>query len=355
LLELLFLQKNPSDINKLVEALKRLSKSDPLVQCKVEPTGEHVIACAGELHMEICLNDLRDFMGECEIVVASPVVPLRETIVATSNKLCLSKSPNSHNRLYASAEPLTDGLPQAIDSGLFDMKNMDMKEIAKKLVTEWNWDPEHAKKIWSFGPENKGPNILVDTTKGVQYMHEIKDNVVAGFQWVTRGGVLAEEEMRGIKFTIGDSVLHPDAIHRGGGQIIPTAKRVFYAAQLTAKPRLMEPVYLVDIQCPEKVISGVYSVLNQRRGTIIEQLQKLGTPMFTLKGYLPVLESFGFTSALRAATGGKAFPQLLFDHWEILDSDPLVPGKAQDLVTGVRKRKGLNPEVPPLERFLDRL
>lgn len=61
-------------------------------------------------------------------------------------------------------------------------------------------------------------------------------------------GVLCEENMRGIRYDIHDVTLHTDAIHRGGGQIIPTARRVLYACQLTADPRMMEPVYLVEIQ-----------------------------------------------------------------------------------------------------------
>jgi len=347
---------NPGDINKLVEALKRLNKSDQLVQCSMEDTGEHVIACAGELHMEICLGDLRDFMGQAEIVVSPPVVTLKETVLAASEKICLSKSPNAHNRLYCSAAPIDEAFARSIEAGDFRSNKGDGKDIAKKLVTEWQWDVTEAKKVWCFGPENKGANILVDVTRGVAYLNEIRDNVVAGFQWVTASGVLAEEHMRGIKFSLSDAVLHSDAIHRGGGQIIPSARRVFYASQLTAKPRLQEPVYLVDIQCPDNVLSGVYNVINQRRGIVTEQIPRTGTPLLNVKAYLPVLESFGFTAALRAGTSGKAFPQLVFDHWETMQEDPLEMGsKAQDLVTSVRKRKGLAPEIPPLDRFLDKL
>jgi len=186
-------------------------------------------------------------------------------------------------------------------------------------------------------------------------MHEIKDSFVAGFDWMTKYGALAEEEIRGLRLDITDAVLHPDSIHRGGGQIIPTARRVGWASQLTASPRLMEPIYLVEISCPETVISGVYNVMNQRRGIINDQQQRLGTPLVSLKGFLPVLESFGFTSALRAATSGQAFPQLIFDHWETMIEDPLVPGKSFDLVSSIRKRKGLSEQIPPLERFLDKL
>ena len=106
--------------------------------------------------------------------------------------------------------------------------------------------------------------MVVDMCKGVQYLNEIKDSVVAGFQWASKEGALAEENMRAICFEVCDVVLHADAIHRGGGQIIPTARRVFYASQLTAKPRLLEPVYLVEIQAPEQALGGIYSVLNQR-------------------------------------------------------------------------------------------
>jgi len=200
------------------------------------------------------------------------------------------------------------------------------------------------------------PMFLVDVTKGVQYLNEIKDSIVAGVQWVTKEGVLTGENMRGIRFNLMDVVLHADAIHRGGGQVIPTARRVFYAAQLTAKPRLMEPIFLVEIQCPQSVIGGIYSVMNRRRGQIIEEIQRPGTPLTNIKCHLPVAESFGFTADLRSNTGGQAFPQCVFDHWKVMPGDPLEKGsKAEEIVLATRKRKGLPEEIPPLDRFLDKL
>merc|ERR1712122_291423 len=124
------------------------------------------------------------------------------------------------------------------------------------------------------------------------------------------GGVLCDENMRGVRFNIYDVTLHTDAIHRGGGQIIPTARRVLYACALTAAPRMMEPVYLVEIQCPENAVGGIYGVLNRRRGHVFEENQVPGTPMFHVKAYLPVNESFGFTADLRSNTGGQAFPHI---------------------------------------------
>lgn len=65
---------------------------------------------------------------------------------------------------------------------------------------------------------------------------------------------MSEENMRGVVFEVCDVVMHADAIHRGGGQIIPTCRRALYASVLTASPRLCEPVYLVEIQAPEQVL-----------------------------------------------------------------------------------------------------
>jgi elongation factor 2 len=347
--------KNPADLPKLVEGLKRLSKSDPLVQCSMEESGEHIVAGAGELHLEICIKDLQEeFMGGAPLIVSEPVVSFRETVLAESTEVCMSKSPNKHNRLYVVAKPMEEGLAEKIDSGRISSKD-DPKNRARILAEDYGWDVTEARKIWTFGPNTDGPNVVVDCTKAVQYLNEIKDSVVAAFQWVTKEGVLMSENMRGIRFNIVDVVLHTDAIHRGGGQVIPTARRVFYAAQLTAQPRIMEPIFLAEIQAPQSSVGGIYSVMNKRRGQIVEEVQRPGTPMLTVKCYLPVTESFGFTADLRSNTAGQAFPQLIFDHWKVVPGTPFEDCKAKDLVFATRKRKGLPDELPPLDRFLDKL
>ncbi len=101
-------------------------------------------------------------------------------------------------------------------------------------------------------------------------------------------------------------------------------------------------MFQVEIQCPENVIGGVYSVLNKRRGQVLSEEQRIGTPMFTVKAYLPVMESFGFNDDLRQATGGQAFPQSVFDHWELMNGSPLDKGsKLEAMVKAIRSRKGL--------------
>lgn len=347
--------KNPSELPKLVEGLKRLSKSDPCVKCYTEESGEHIVAGAGELHLEICLKDLQEEFAGIELHKTDPVVSFRETVSAESEFTCLSKSPNKHNRLWMRAEPLEDDLATEIDEGEFTPK-MDPKTRARHLRDKYQWPLDEGKKIWAFGPEGTGPNLLVDVSKGVQYLNEIKDSFVAAFNWASKEGVLCEENMRACRFNIMDVTLHADAIHRGGGQIIPTARKVLYAAMLSAQPRLMEPVYLVEIQCPENAMGGVYGTLNRRRGHVTAEEQRPGTPLYNVKAYLPVMESFGFTADLRSHTSGQAFPQCVFDHWQIVNGNPLDPeSKVGQTVVEVRKRKGMTENVPGIERYLDKM
>jgi elongation factor 2 len=347
--------KNANDLPKLVEGLKRLSKSDPCVQCFTSDSGEHIVAGAGELHLEICLKDLEEDHAQVPIKIGEPVVQYRETVTAESSIEALSKSPNKHNRIYMKAVPLDEELTNNIEAGKISARD-DFKIRGRELADKYGWDVTEARKIWCFGPDTTGANLLVDTTKAVQYLNEIKDSCIAAFQWATKEGTLAEEHMRGIRFNVLDVTLHADAIHRGGGQIIPTCRRVIYASMLTASPGIQEPVYQVEIQVPESAVGGIYGVLNRRRGHVFHEEQRPGTPMMNIKAYLPVNESFGFTADLRSNTGGQAFPQAVFDHWQLMTGDPLIPGnKVYDIIRTVRKRKGLKEDVPSLDNYLDKL
>jgi len=347
--------KNASDLPKLVEGLRKLSKSDPLVVCTTEESGEHVIAGCGELHVEICLKDLEEEYAKCPIKKGDPVVSYKETVTEESSQVCLSKSPNKHNRIFCTAAPLSSELSDDIEADKIGSKQ-DLKDRARLLQDNYEWDPNDAKKIWCFGPDTSGPNLLVDVTKQVQYLQEIKDSAEAAFQWATKEGAMTDENMRGIRFNIQDVALHADAIHRGGGQIVPTARRVFYASQLTAAPRFEEPVFLVEIQCPDDAVGGIYQCLSQRRGIVTNEDPVAGTPLVNMKAFLPVAESFGFTQALRAATSGRAFPQCVFDHWEQMNGDPFEPSsKAAQIVAQIRARKGLREGIPSLDNFIDKL
>ena len=347
--------KNANDLPKLVEGLKRLSKSDPCVLCTMSESGEHIVAGTGELHLEICLQDLENDHAGVPLKISPPVVAYRETVESESSQTALSKSPNKHNRIYLKAQPLDEEVSQGIESGKINPRD-DFKARARVMADEFGWDVTDARKIWCFGPDGSGPNVVVDQTKAVQYLNEIKDSVVAAFQWASKEGPIFGEQMRSVRINILDVTLHADAIHRGGGQIIPTMRRATYAGFLLAEPRIQEPVFLVEIQCPEQAVGGIYSVLNKKRGQVISEEQRPGTPLFTVKAYLPVNESFGFTGELRQATGGQAFPQMVFDHWATLGSDPLDPTtKAGEIVVAARKRHGMKEEVPGWQEYYDKL
>ncbi|KAJ7745496.1 P-loop containing nucleoside triphosphate hydrolase protein [Mycena olivaceomarginata] len=330
--------KNPADLPKLVEGLKRLSMADSLIQVSTSDSGEHLIAAAGELHLEICVKDLIDEYAGVPLTVSQPIVPYRESVNVESSTVALAKSPNKHNRLYVSAMPLGEALTKAIDDG--DVSAHDDFKLRARVLAD-----EHA-----------APNLLVDCTKGLQYLSEVKDSCVAGFQWATKEGVCTGEPMRGARFNIMDVMLHGDAIHRGGSQVIPTMRRVVYAASLLAQPVLQEPIFLVEIQCPDSAIGGVYGCISSRRGQVFSEEPRVGTPMYTIKAYLPVSESFGLNAALREATSGQAFPQSVFDHWAVVPGSPLDKGsKTEEIVMKIRTRKGLSPGIPALDNYLDKL
>jgi elongation factor 2 len=212
--------KNAADLPKLVEGLKRLSKSDPCVQTWINESGEHIVAGAGELHLDICLKvsqqfscepdrtltakqDLEEDHAGVPLKKSDPVVPYRETVKAESSIVALSKSQNKHNRLYMKALPLEEELTQAIENGKVNSRD-DFKARARILADDYGWDVTDARKIWAFGPDTTGPNLLVDVTKGVQYLNEIKDSCIAALQWAAKEGVCAEENMRGVRFNLLD-------------------------------------------------------------------------------------------------------------------------------------------------------
>merc|ERR1719494_1063430 len=145
--------KDPQHLPKLVEGLKRLAKSDPMVLTLTEESGEHIVAGAGELHLEICLKDLEEDHAGIPLKKSDPVVSYRETVNEESDRMCLSKSPNKHNRLFMKARPLQEGLPKDIDEGIDECNpRTDPKIRGRYLADKYDWEINNARKIWAFGP-----------------------------------------------------------------------------------------------------------------------------------------------------------------------------------------------------------
>jgi elongation factor 2 len=264
--------KNLADLPKLFDGHKKLSKSDPLVVCIIEETGENIVVRCGELYVEICPNDLEKDFAQCELIKSDPVVTYKETVTAKTGQSCLTKSQNKHNIIYASGEPLVEGLQETIEKGGITPDD-NVKTRAKRLYEEFEWEKDDALKIWGVSDLTTRPNVVVIMSKTVQYMNEIKDSMVSAWQGATKNGVLTEENRIGFRVDVIDCELHADATQRGRGQILPWARRLFYACELSSVPILYEPIFLCEITAPMEATGGMYLILNQRRGQVLDSKQ----------------------------------------------------------------------------------
>lgn len=360
---------NPQDLPKMLEGLRRISKSYPCALTKVEESGEHAIVGTGELYLDCVLKDLRELFSDVEVKVADPGVCFAETVAETSALKCFASTPNKRNKITMVAEPLDAGLAADVASDV-DVVSWPKKRLAKHLEQKYAWDAMAARSVWAFGPEPRGPNALLDDTLAGDVdkalVRAIRSAVVQGFQWGAREGPLCDEPMREVKFKLLEATVAPEAMHRSSGQLIPTARRVTYSAFLTATPRLMEPIYAVDIQCPGDCMEGIRNILQRRRGHVLREAPKPGTPIYSVQAQLPVIESFGFETDLRYHTQGACFCVSAFDHWRVVPGDPLdasialkplepapIPHLAREFMVKTRRRKGMSEDVGVAKFFDD--
>ena len=215
----------------------------------------------------------------------------------------------------------------------------------------------------------RGPNALVDDTLASEVdkalLRGVKDSVVQGFQWACKEGPLCDEPIRGAKWRLLGASVAAEPIYRGGGQVIPTARRAAYSAFLLGSPRMMEPVLATEILAPADAMQTIYNVLARRRGHITSDAPKPGTPFYVVRGLLPAIDSFGFETDLRVHTHGQASCLTVFDHWAVAPGDPLdktiilrplepapPPHLAREFMVKTRRRKGLAEDVS-IARFFD--
>ncbi|OXV06104.1 hypothetical protein Egran_06128 [Elaphomyces granulatus] len=359
---------NPSELPKMLEGLRKINKSYPLISTKVEESGEHVVLGTGELYMDCVLHDLRRLYAEMELKVSDPVTRFCETVVETSAIMCYAITPNKKNKITMIAEPLDDGIAEDIESGRVSIKD-PIRKVARIFEEKYEWDKLAARSIWAFGPDETGPNILQDDTLPSQVDKKLlgtaRDSIVQGFSWGTREGPLCEEPIRNTKFRLTDVALADQAIYRGGGQIIPTARRAVYSSFLMASPRLMEPIYSCEMIGPADAVASVYTVLSRRRGHVLSDGPIAGTPLYSVRGLIPVIDSFGFETDLRIHTQGQATVSLVFDKWSVIPGDPLdrevklkplemasAQATARDFVLKTRRRKGLAEDLT-VSKFLE--
>jgi len=325
--------KHMKDLPKLVEVLRTVAKADPSLQVEINnETGEHLLSGMGELHLEITnyriVND-----HKIDIKTSPPIVVYRENIKKKGGPF-EGKSPNKHNRFFVEVETLPDAIVEAMKTGEIQTegKIKDAKELAKKLQ-DLGMDREEAKGVVAFHEHN----IFIDATKGIQYLNEVIELCKQGFEEAMKLGPLAQEKVSGLKVRLVDAKLHEDSIHRGPAQVIPAFRSAVYGAMCLGGRVLLEPMTKIYINCPESVMGDTLRELQQRRG-VIEDIKQEGESS-VIVAQAPVAEMFGFASAIRGATQGRAL-------WSTENSGFVpVPAELQTkVVEQIRTRKGLKPE-----------
>ncbi len=332
--------KHPKDLPKLVEALRRITVEDPNLIIKIdEETGETLMAGMGVLHLEIATSLLQE--AGLEISTTQPLINYRETIRSKTTPI-MSKSPNKHNKVFMRVEPLDEPVIELIRTGKIK-EDMDRKEVAKSL-REKGWSAEEARSVAAVDVSG---NILIDETKGVQFIQESMDSIRSGFDDVIHSGPIAHESVRGVKFILHHFVPHEDPAHRGLAQLLPATRRSMLGSLLIADPILLEPVLGIEIKCPQEQIGTVAGILSSKRGKLLNVEQK--GVISIIQGEVPASETFDLSEVMRGATAGKAMWNTYFKSWQ-----PVPLSIFKNLVGETRKRKGLNPEPPTPDEFIDK-
>jgi elongation factor 2 len=332
--------KHPKDLPKLVEALRRITVEDPNLIVKInEETGETLMAGMGVLHLEIATSLLQE--AGLNITTTQPLINYRETVRTKAGPI-MSKSPNKHNKIFMRIESLDNEIIELIKTGQIK-EDMDKKEMAK-ILREKGWNADEARNVAAIDVSG---NMLIDETKGVQFIQESMDSIKSGFDDIIHSGPIAHESVRGVKFVLHHFVPHEDPAHRGLAQLMPATRRAMLGSMLIADPVLLEPILGMEVKCPQEQIGTVAGILSGKRGKLLNVEQK--GVISIIQGEIPASETFDLSEIMRGGTAGKAMWSTYFKTWQ-----PVPQSIFRNLVGEIRKRKGLNPEPPKPDEFIDK-
>jgi elongation factor 2 len=300
--------------------MKRLSIEDPDLMTRISrETGEYLLSGMGELHLEIATKILKEYAGDIEIAASSPMAEYRESIVKKGS-VVMAKSSNKQNSFWVQVEPMQEKLSKP-------------NEVSR------------AKNIWAT---DENQNTLLNSTKNFTYSSETKEMIISGFHWACKTGPLCEEPLRNVRAKLIDAQIAEEPTLREPAQILRGISRAVFGSFLTADPVLLEPIYKIEISVPSRLMGECATVLKRRRGKILTSEQKGDLTMII--GHIPVAETFGMTAEMRSKTSGNAFWQCTFDHWE------KTPEKVTfEIIKQIRKRKGLPPEAPSPDKFIEEI
>jgi len=333
--------KDTRDMAKLIEALRELTKGDQTIIAELnQETGEHLVSGMGELHLEIIETKLRDDF-KIPITTSEPIVVYRETITGMAKDV-EGKSPNRHTKFYLNVSPLEPGVVELLDTGQFKEGKPKGKAHIEDFI-----------KAGMARDEAKGvvdicnSSVLIDSTKGVQYLNEVMELCIEAFEEAMKDGPLAREKCTGIKVQIMDATIHEDPVHRGPAQVIPAMRRPIYAGMLLSDVILLEPKQKFTVNIPQEYISDIITFLQGKRGQILDIMQENEQATITAK--VPVAEVIkGFSNEIRSLTQGKAIWYPEYAGYEKLPKD--IQSK---VVREIRKRKGVPEEPPTPQYFMD--
>ncbi len=325
--------KNPGDLPRVREAMDRLSIEDPnLVTTIEEETGQYLISGMGELHLEIALNFMRQFVGGVDLTVSSPISAYRETVTTLGNTV-MAKSQNKHNAFWVRVEP-------------FENKVLGLAEtavISDKAKQDRTMDSlEEFENVWTV---DRNKNVLVDAT-GDEQLLEVKDGIISGFQWACRTGALCMEPLRGVKAKLVRAQLDPHPSLRNPEQVKRAVSRAVLGSCLTAKPILLEPIYKIEVSVQNRWFGACTNIISRRRGKILSTEQK--GILVIITGEIPVAETFGLSGEMRSATSGYAFWQFTFDRWSRIPVN-----LSGQVIKRLREKRGLPRDIPTPEMFVD--
>ncbi len=331
--------KNMKDLPKLVDVLRQVAKEDPTLRVNInEETGEHLISGMGELHLEIVTGRIKRDKN-VEIITSEPIVVYRETIVEKLESPVEGKSPNRHNRFYFILEPMPDHVVELIKNHEISMNQEQLER--RDAMVKAGFEKDEAKSVKDI----YGTCMLLDMTKGIQYLNETMELIIEGIHEALDGGPLADEPVQNLLMKLVDVKLHEDAIHRGPAQVIPAVRSAIKAGLLLGGDSLLEPIQKLHITVPQDYMGGATAQIQSRRGQVFDMTSEGDT--ITVIGKAPVAELFGFAGDVRSATEGRAMWNSEFAGFELIPQ-----GMVKEVVLEIRKRKGLKEELPKASDYL---
>jgi elongation factor 2 len=333
--------KNPKDLPKLIEVIRKITKEDPNVHATInQETGEHLLSGMGELHLEITQYRI-EVDNKLPVKVGNPIVVFHEGVSRESPEI-EGKSPNRHNKFKITVEPIKPAILEKLAEAKIDTRVRAKDKDILQTLSEIGFTKEEVKEIWAI----HNNCILLNTTRGIQYLNETKELVIQAFEDAVSQGPMAQEKCSGILVSLNDATLHEDAVHRGPAQVLPAVTRAILACILSANPILREPKQTLTITVPQDFMGNALNELAQRRTQIKEMRQEGELSIIIAKA--PVKELIGFSATMRGATQGRAMWTAEYAGYENMPHELQI-----QTVKEIRKRKGLPEALRKAEDFMD--